>query len=357
MTTPNQQVPDGSMTKYGKWGAVQSKTQADWKAGEQANWTAAYKKPSDWGQAVQGALNAHGQAIQDLQDQNQVLEGIIGFGQWTDLSVTEYASGATLTQNAGSQTGPVVGCTLVSPGVVQLGSKGLWDIVGRFYYGVYAGAYARNYINYMIEVSADNFATIFSSALVQQIPDSTGGVTPNVNSGTVLHHVRVVVPDAGYRVRWRILMVPNHKIGGGVTFNQIGVLKLSDELGPGMRLRAPFTIAGTDWVRLGTMIPTGGATVATDQMNVPLAMINGRIDAVVIGDRPFSLQVRKNGNPVQTSLNLASHHITNTTALAINDKLDLWVRGDGTNIAASNASWLTLMNMDTLVNTAPGDAS
>lgn len=355
MTTPNQQVPDGSMTKYGKWGAVQAKTQADWKAGEQANWQAAYTKPSEWGQAVNGALASHGQLIQDLQDQNQVLEGVIGYGQWTDMNVTQYPSAVATTQNVATQVGPVIGCTLVSPGVVQLGSKGLWDITGRFYFGGYSGVYVSNAVQYVVEVSADNFATIFSSAFYQIIPVSTGGISPSVSPGSIAIQARVVVPEAGYRVRWRITIAPRRNVGAGVYYNEVGVLKLSDELGPGMRLRQPFTISGTDWVRLGTMIPTGGATVSSDQITVPVAMSSGRVDAVVVGDRPFSLQLRKNGTAVETSTNLAAHHIVNTSSLAINDKLDLWVRGDGANIAASNASWLTLMNMDTLSNTAPSD--
>lgn len=358
MTTPNGQIPDGSMTKYGTWRQVQTKTQEDWKAGEQNKWEAGYKPVGDWGAAVGGAINAHGQAIQDLQDQTQVLEGVVGFGQWTDLAVTLYPSGTTKTHNAGTQTGPTVGCTLVSPGVVQLGSKGLWDIIGRFYFGTYSGIFAANFINYMVEVSNDNFATIFSSALAQIIPDSTGGITANVNSGTTYIHTRVVVPDPGYRVRWRILMVPQHKMGGGVNFNQIGVLKLSNELGPGMRLRSPYLIEGNDWVKLGTMTQTGGGVVVDDQFTVPTAMSQGRVDVVVIGDRPFSVQLRNNGTAVQTSTNLASHHITATQALAANDKLDVWVRGDQTNIVASNSTWLTLMNMDTIGGgTAPGNSS
>lgn len=299
-------------------------------------------------------MDSHEQAIQDLQDQTQTLEGVVGYGQWTRMSKYAYDAVARTIQND-TQVGPVVGCTLVSPGVVQLNSKGLWDITARCYYGLWIGSYTANYVNLMVEVSGDNFATVYSTALSQIIPDHG---TLQTNSGTVQIQVRVVVPEAGYRVRWRFQTDPARRIGGGVNFNEIGVLKISDELGPGMRLRTPFTIPGTGWVKVGPMVATGGGTISDDAAVVQPGVTQVRIDAVLTGSGVFDARmIARDTDTVAESLGKSAHTLLSQGAATPGDTFDLWVRdpsGSGTiTLNAVNGTWLTIMNTGALGSEAP----
>lgn len=294
------------------------------------------------------------QAIQDLQDANQVLEGVNGYGQWTRATKYAYDAVARTIQND-LQTGPVVGCSLVSPGVVQFHSPGLWQIHARCYYGLWIGSYTSNYVNLVVEVSEDNFATIFSAALAQVIPDHGAFQT---NSGSISILVNVAVPKAGFRVRWRFQTDPARRIGGGAYWNQIGVLHISQEAGPGMRLRSPFVIQGTDWVKVGPMVATGGGAVTDDGAIVSPNVTSVRVDSVLTGSGVFDARmVARDTDVVAESLGKSAHQLVSQGAATPGDRFDLWVRdpsGSGAvALNAVNGTWLTIIDRATLTSEAP----
>jgi hypothetical protein len=294
------------------------------------------------------------QAIQDLQDANMVLEGVNGYGQWT--RATKYAYDATpRTIQNDLQTGPLVGCSMISPGVVQFHSPGLWQIHARCYFGLWIGSYTNNYVNLVVEVSEDNFSTIYTAALSQIIPDHGSFQT---NSGTAQILVNVPVPRAGFRVRWRFQTDPARRIGGGSYWNQIGVLHLSQEAGPGMRLRSPFVIQGTDWVKVGPMVATGGGSVVDDGAIVQPNVTSVRVDAVLTGSGQFDVRMMaRDTDVVAESLGQSSHQLVSQGAATPGDKFDLWVRdpsGSGAvTLNAVNGTWLTIIDRATLSSEAP----
>ena len=383
MSAPNGETPEGGYNGLGGLQALSQKTN-DQVMSELTNPAKdSYGKVGGWSgglfAALQGLFSGggilglisgffngkwaqvqdHESSIKDLQDVTTVLEGVTGLGQWTDASsqsIIYSSNGSTWqTHNAGTQIGSIVGCTLVSPGVVQLNSKGAWQIQGRAHFGS-TPLIGPNFIDYQIEVSNDNFATIYAAVFSGEVMTNTGGTS--ADPGTRDIFAIVVVPDVGYRVRWRIKCRPARYMGTGNQYNNISVFHLSDELGPGMRLRDPFTIASTDWVKVGPMVATGGGTVSADAAVVQAGVTNVRIDAVLTGSANFDARMIARGTDVVAeSLNKSAHALLSQGAATPGDKFDLWVRdASGTGqvtLNAVNGTWLTIMNRDLTNSSAP----
>lgn len=71
-------------------------------------------------------VDNHDAAIVDLQDQTQVLEGVIGHGT-RYMSTSPGVTTSPKTMPFDVRVGPLVGVTLQSGGKFRLDSKGLWD--------------------------------------------------------------------------------------------------------------------------------------------------------------------------------------------------------------------------------------
>ncbi|UXE03267.1 hypothetical protein SEA_SUMMITACADEMY_25 [Gordonia phage SummitAcademy] len=75
MTTPNQQnepSPPGSITGYGSWPTVKNKTQADWEAARNAEWSGKFPAVKVFGNNTRGSLLDH--ALQLVTHSNQLAD-------------------------------------------------------------------------------------------------------------------------------------------------------------------------------------------------------------------------------------------------------------------------------------------
>ncbi|QZD97735.1 hypothetical protein SEA_VINE_26 [Gordonia phage Vine] len=93
MTTPNQQnepAPKGSITGYGSWPTVKNKTQADWEASRNAEWSGKFPGVKVFGNDTRGGLLDHALQLVTHASQLQEVEAAI-----TELQNVDPASPVT----------------------------------------------------------------------------------------------------------------------------------------------------------------------------------------------------------------------------------------------------------------------
>lgn len=168
-------------------------------------------------------VNSHEDAITDLQDKTQALEGVIGYGcRYMSSSPGVTTSAEVMPFN--SQVGPAVGVTLLSGGRFRLDSKGLWRMEAQTYFGTAKLCPPRCFMDIVIrDAGGSEFTRLKAMA------STDDGVT-------VTNVMPVVIPSAGYTAEvqaWTssIPLVGGNlrSIIGGLTTTRFSVFKISDE--------------------------------------------------------------------------------------------------------------------------------
>lgn len=282
-------------------------------------------------------VDNHDVQIEDLQDSTQVLEGIIGYGQWY--------SNASITRSGTSKipynvpVGPAVGCINDGTGTVTLGSRGLWRAEMILQSGTAAAgnsAFGGNII-----VRAPGGAVFSQRKLQVQPPDGAFGTI--TREGSVVVPLSFTVPTPGYTVEAEVYAQTSRLIWGGITYSGFTVDKVSDELGPGVRLSSAFTATGS-YARLSPMAATGGGAVSSNGAVVGPGITAARVDARVIGSGAFNARLLRNSTVVHTSTGVSAHSLLYSGAVVPGDVFAIEVQGAGVIVSANNATWLTIMN-------------
>lgn len=168
-------------------------------------------------------VDDHEDAIGDLQDKTQVLEGVIGYGcRYMSSSPGVNTSASVMPFN--TQVGPAVGVDLIGGGRFQLKSKGLWRLEAQCYFQTASLAPPRCYMDIVVRTpGGSEFARLKAMGSTDQ------GLT-------VTNVMPVVVPAADYTVEvqaWTsglpLIGGSWRSIGGGLGTTRFSVFKISDE--------------------------------------------------------------------------------------------------------------------------------
>lgn len=343
MTTPGGNFPPDAITGADLT-SLDGLNESSWRAGLNADVIGSpggnkgFNGLNTWVKDATESLQA---AIQDLQDQTQILEGVIGYGQWYAPDTSGLPRGAErLAVMAQTQSGPAVGCYMDS-GRIYFQSKGLWRVDAR---AVFLSNGNGQRVSAWIRCKSPGGALI-TEAYTTQYPDTFGLAGAQSQAGTIHHWMYAVVPEPGCYIEVWLWADGDRNFPGGINNNSISVYKHSNELGPGMRLSQPF-MADAAWRKLSPMLATGGGAV-TGQTSaiVGQGVTNARVDAVVVGDGDFGARLVRNSTVLQTKEGAAAHSFVWEGAVAPGDALSVEVRGEGSTVfSQSNATWLTIMN-------------
>lgn len=173
--------------------------------------------------------------ITDMQNRQQILEGIIGYGSWVAsqnlfLSIDQNNAGAR-TMSFDRQVGPSVGVTLVSDPalagkkVQRLDSQGLWQVLAqtRSRRTIYSGT-AKVYLD--IVVKDPNGNEYYRRSMDQSAISSEGGD----GEITMLGNVFFTTPGPGYTVRVDLFSGQWRWFYGGSQWSGLSILKHSSEV-------------------------------------------------------------------------------------------------------------------------------
>lgn len=298
--------------------------------------------------------STHDAAIADMQDAQQVLEGVVGYGQWYAPNTSGNSAGVTTRISRSlTQAGPSVGC-YVDSGRVYLMSKGLWFVKLRTFVDENGNG---GPIKFWLRCKMPNGALITESYFFTH-PEMYGIPTQAFSRATTVNMwMDAVVPVPGCYVETWVWTDGSRNFPGGINNNAIDVMKMSNELGPGMRLSAPCVLTPYLWNEVGPMQATGGGSVvAGNRAVVGPGITSVRIDAVITASAPVQPYVERfnsAGVLLQTVVGAASyqpsHHLVWEGTVAPGDSFRIMAGSEsgqeGTEIySQSNATWLTIMN-------------
>lgn len=342
MTTPGGFFPPDTITG-GDVAPLDGLSEASFMAQTQANNLGGYNAAHAANKEQKVILEAAQAAIKDLQDQQQILEGVIGYGQWFRETVAGNPAGATSrVEIPMAQSGPAVGCFYDGSRIV-LTSKGLWMCKFRAVHSEQLDGKGPR-VSAWLRCKLPN-GTLVTESYYTNYPDVFGAFGEKSQAGTVNMWMDVVAPVAGCYIELWVFTSGARNFHGGINNNSWTVKKESNELGPGMRLSAPFDTT-PEWQRLGPMQGTGGGQVNSNRVGVLAEVTNARVDAIITGSDLFDARIVSDGTVRQTSLAKSGHQMLYDGAVSPGQQWEVQVRSaTGAQVySQANASWLTIMN-------------
>lgn len=281
-------------------------------------------------------------AIDSITSSTQVLEGVLGIGQWTRKEPLNTSGDVIYKPN--QQVGKSVGCSYdEATGVVTLHSRGLWFVQHRSMYGkVRTAKLQANTVECIIEMSYDNFATTYARIFDKIDPHtSSAGFDEDYYAATVKPSDYIVFPEPGVKIRVRLNVYPTRRSGGGFAFNALTVKKEDTGLGPGARLDDAMPLTSS-WQKVAPMLSTGGAASASSELVMP-AVASVRLDSESTATAPYEMRIVRGGTPLVTSAAPAAEQsITWSGSAAAGVRVWLEARSSsGAILNANNATWLT----------------
>lgn len=307
-----------------------------WGALNPLNWLA-QDMAEKWDQ-----LNRVRDTIDSITSSTQVLEGVLGIGQWTRKEPLNTAGDVIYKPN--QQVGKSVGCSYnEATGVVTLHSRGLWFVQHRSMYGqVRTAKLQANTVECIIEMSYDNFATTYARIFDKIDPHtSSAGFDEDYYAATVKPSDYIVFPEPGVKIRVRLNVYPTRRSGGGFAFNALTVKKEDTGLGPGARLDDAMSLTSS-WQRVSPMLATGGASTSSSAIVMP-TISSVRLDTESTGTAPYELRIVRGGSVlVASAASAAEQSLTWQGSTVAGAQVWLEARSDtGAVLNANNATWLT----------------